>query len=342
MKFKDILANPDIAARWQKVRQYFFLRESTYDMTRRCNLTCDGCYFYTGEKQFSVDNHDLGAWRELFVSERERGITYVVLAGAEPSLVPDILRVAFEEIPLGCIATNGLIRIDPDIDYKLHISVWGNEASSKTIRGAECLDKQLENYAGDARAVFIYTFTGTNLEEATEVVPRLCEAGCKVSFNVFSAPIGYTGPLRLTRTQRQRMAAIEADLLSRYPNEVLFSPYNIEVHAGEASLHERFGCTYPRQNREAHSGLGKTFRQYRSDLSWDPSAACCVPDTDCDDCRHYAAGSAIVTSRLFRHSDDPVAFANWLDYVDTYLSVWVKGYSKSPNLIATPADRMVS
>jgi hypothetical protein len=57
-----------------------------------------------------------------------------------------------------------------------------------------------------------------------------------------------------------------------------------------------------------------------------------VPDTECTDCRHYAAGSAVVTARLFRHACDPDTFMSWLDYVDTYLAVWVMGYDKGENL----------
>ena len=85
-------------------------------------------------------------------------------------------------------------------------------------------------------------------------------------------------------------------------------------------------------NPSTSLGLGRSFRQYRTDLTWDRDAACCVPDTDCADCRHYAAGSAIVTAKMFRHADDPMAFRSWLDYVDTYLAVWVMGYEKSANL----------
>jgi len=54
-------------------------------------------------------------------------------------------------------------------------------------------------------------------------------------------------------------------------------------------------------------------------LVLDRDAACCVPDTDCEECRHYAAGSAVVTARLYRHVTDPNTFKSWLDYVDTYL-----------------------
>jgi len=87
-KFSDLLAQPEVKERWEKVRKYFFLRESTYDMSNRCNLRCDGCYYYEGEKQFAAENGESQAWRRLMQSEAARGITYVVLAGAEPSLVP--------------------------------------------------------------------------------------------------------------------------------------------------------------------------------------------------------------------------------------------------------------
>lgn len=85
-------------------------------------------------------------------------------------------------------------------------------------------------------------------------------------------------------------------------------------------------------NPSTHIGLGRSFRQYRTDLNWDREVACCVPDTDCEDCRHYAAGSAVVTARLHGHAKDPEHFKAWLDYVDTYLAVWVMGYEKSENL----------
>ena len=127
-------------------------------------------------------------------------------------------------------------------------------------------------------------------------------------------------------------------LLSDHPEHILFSPYNAVAHTRLTGLHDLYGCSYPRMNPSAEMGLGRSFRQYRTDLSWDRGAACCVPDTDCPDCRHYAAGSAIVTARLFRHATDPDLFKSWLDYVDTYLSVWVMGYEKGKNLCDHPVD----
>ena len=332
-KFSDLIADPVVKARWEKVRRYFFLRESTYDMTRRCNIRCNGCYYYEGEKQHTRENGRPEEWRRLMQEEKARGITFVVLAGAEPSLVPELCRVCYAEIPLGCIATNGLKRIPEDVGYRLHISVWGDDETSLATRNApDMLARQLENYAGDPRAVFVYTFTRHNIGQAETVVRQLADHEARVTFNMFSAPVGYGGDLRHTPISLAETRRTMIDLLQQYPDTVLFSWYSAMAHTHEKGLHDLFGCSYPRQNLSTDVGLGRSFRQYRTDLTWDRDAACCVPDTDCADCRHYAAASAVVTARLFRHAVDPKTFRSWLDFVDTYLAVWVRDYPKGENL----------
>lgn len=332
-RFSEILTDQAIRERWEKVRKYFFLRESTYDMTNRCNVRCEGCYYYEGEKQFATENKDPDAWKKLMQSEKARGITYVVLAGAEPSLVPELCGVCFEEMPLGAIASNGLKFIPRSVNYRIHLSVWGNDATSRKIRHAgEMLRRQVENYSGDPRAVFVYTFTRENIDQVREVADSLVENGCRLTFNVFSAPVGYDGPLRHTPASLAETRKAMVDLLSIYPDHVLFSHYSAVAHTHRQSLHNLYSCLYPRVNPSSDPGLGRSFRQYRTDLTWDRSASCCVPDTDCADCRHYASGSAVVTARMFRHATDPETFKAWLDYADTYLAVWVMGYDKSPNL----------
>jgi len=345
-KFSEIIAEPNIRERWEKVRKYFFLRESTYDMTNRCNIRCEACYYYEGEKQFAGENNDPEAWRNLMRAEKDRGITYVVLAGAEPSLVPELCKVCYQEIPLGSIASNGLKRIPPPINYKIHISVWGNDITSLKIRKAKnMLIRQTENYKDDPRAVFVYTFTRCNIDQAHEIAETLSAHECKLTFNLFSAPVGYNGPLRHTIKSLGQTRKTMIDLLRRYPDQILFSYYNVVAHTHRNSLHDLYSCSYPRMNPSTDIGLGRSFRQYRTDLTWDRSVACCVPDTDCVDCRHYAAGSAVVTARLFRHASDPETFKAWLDYVDNYLAVWVMNYEKGDNLsnylVAPPGHRII-
>ncbi len=334
-KFSDLLTYPDVKARWEKVRKYFFLRESTYDMSNRCNIRCDGCYYFEGDKQFAVENLSPEDWRKLMQAEKARGITYVVLAGAEPSLVPELLEVCYSEMPLGSIATNGFKKIPESVGYKIHISAWGNdETSLKTRKAKNLLKKQIENYQNDPRAVFVYTYTRENINEVSEVAADLVAHGCKLTFNVFSSPVGYTGPLRHDSESLLRIRSSMIALLNQYPQNILFSAYNAVAHTSPQGLHDLYGCSYPRCNPSQDIGLGRSFRQYRTDLNWDRSVACCVPDTDCDDCRHYAAGSAVVTARLYRHVNSLAAFQSWLDYVDTYLAVWVMGYEKGENLCA--------
>ena len=335
-KFSEIIADPVIRERWEKVRKFFFLRESTYDMSNRCNIRCEGCYYFTGEKQFAAENSNEDSWRQLLQSEKERGITFAVLAGAEPSLVAHLCRICHQVIPLGAIATNGLKAIPREIDYRIHISVWGNDQTSAAIRKApNMLARQMANYQEDPRAVFVYTFTPGNIDEAREVTELLHNNGQQITFNMFSAPIGYQGHLRHNEETLRKTRAMMSALLTEYPQTVLFSTYNIVAHTEKLGLHDLFSCSYPRMNPSTDIGLGRSFRQYRTDLQWDRSAACCVPDTDCPDCRHYAAGSAVVTARMYRHAIDPETFSAWLDYVDTYLAVWVRGYDKGLNLCNT-------
>ena len=342
-KFKQLLQEPDIRRRWQKVRKYFFLRESTYDMTRKCNMRCEGCYYYEGDKQNKDEVTDPESWRHLMKEEKKRGITFVVLAGAEPCLVPDLCEVCYEEIPWGAIATNGVKKIPDRVGYKIHISAWGNDETSAQLRGYKnLLARQIDNYRNDPRSVFIYTFTPYNIDESLEVADFLVQNNAKISFNVFSAPVGYSGSLRHTPQSLQKMNQAMLKLIKQYPDNVIFSQYNATVHTHPDSLDDLFSCPYPRRNESNDIGLGRSFRQYRTDLKWDRSASCCVPDTDCADCRHYAAGSAVVTSKLYRHAKNPDSFKAWLDYVDTYLAVWVMGYEKDQNLcdnyVAPPGE----
>ena len=71
--------------------------------------------------------------------------------------------------------------------------------------------------------------------------------------------------------------------LTLHSGTVLFSPYSAVAHTHRFGLHDLYACPYPRMNPSTAIGLGRSFRQYRTDLTWNRSASCCVPDTDCVD-----------------------------------------------------------
>lgn len=352
MGFTEYLQVPELAERYRKVKKYFYLRESAYDVTSVCQLRCEGCYFFEGDKHKTLDHRDPAAWRAFFEQERRRGITYVVLAGAEPALVPRVLEACHDVIPLGSIASNGLKAIPRDIGYRIHLSVWGNSAGDPKYRrwangkpGPDCLPAQLRNYRDDGRVIFVFTFNHENVDELDEVAERIHGSGHKLTFNVFSSPNGSRSPLQLREVlKRTRDKMLQTR--ERYPETVIYSQYNAEVHTQPAGLHDLFGCVYPRaQMLSGHnvtSGIGTTFRSYRTDFTHSMQSDCCVPDTDCADCRHYAAGSAIVSSRLGTHVNSEQRFRGWLDYVDTYLAVWLREYKKGTDLYNAPADSAFS
>jgi organic radical activating enzyme len=351
MSFTQYLQVPELAERYRKVKKYFFLRESAYDVTSTCQLRCEGCYYFEGDKHTTRDNRDPQAWTAFFEDEKRRGITYVVLAGAEPALVPKVLQACYDVIPFGSIASNGLKKIDPAVRYRLHLSVWGNSEGDPKYRrwangkpGPDCLPSQLRNYRDDARVIFVYTFNNDNVDQLDEVVEQIRDEGHKLTFNVFSTPARDRSPLQLREAfKRTRDKMLWA--MDEYPETVIYSRYNAEVHTQPAGLHDLFGCVYPRAQQQfgtAGAGITGTFRSYRTDLTHAAASDCCVPDTDCADCRHYAAGSAIVSSRLALHVESETRFRCWLDYVDTYLAVWVIGYEKGADLYRAPADHAVA
>jgi hypothetical protein len=340
MSFSEYMMKEELQERYQKVRKYFYLCESAYDVSSACQLRCDGCYYFHGEKYKAQDVRDVVAWRDFFQREKTRGINYVNLAGAEPALVPQILKVCHEIIPLGTVFTNGLKPITRDVAFRIHISIWGNKDGDPIYRryygnrpGPYCLPIQLNNYREDHRVIFVYTFNEMNVDQVDDVIGKVSDEGHKITFNIFSAPVGSYSGLRLEHHLRRTRAKI-LEMMEQYPEAIVYSYYNAEVHTDSLSLYSKFGCPYPRANIGLLNkrGLGSSFRSYRTDLTHQAEADCCVPDTACKDCRHYAAGSAIVTSRLKMHCESEERFRGWLDYVDTYLAIWIPGYELGSKL----------
>jgi MoaA/NifB/PqqE/SkfB family radical SAM enzyme len=348
------LADTDVRAVYDNVRRHRIII-SGYDVTRRCNLRCEGCFFFEGDRADGyADDVDLEAYRRFFRAERERGITYPHLAGAEPALVQDRLRAAAESFDQGLVYTNGTLPIDPDLPFMLHISVWGNRETDRKYRGADVLGKALELYGGDDRAIFMYTMNHGNIDHLPEIVRMVHDAGSRISFSHYSPTRLYNRKLagtdeRRTRTFRistaqdnlclndldlDRARRVSDEMMAGFPDTVVYSPYYNETVSAPGPLfaidaQTGMATDCPILNKPYH-------RQYHTDLSWDDSE-CCIPNVDCRSCRHYVSVYSLVMDRMRDHLASRQSFVRWLDVVDTWLALHVRGYRRSRILLREAA-----
>lgn len=338
MSFTQFLSVPEISERYYRIKPYFSFHNSAYDVSAACQLRCQDCFYFASGQSRVKPVRDPTAWRYLFREEKARGVNFAILAGAEPSLVPEILRAASETIPTGFIASNGLKPIPRDIGYRINISVWGDRTSDPLLRpylnsraATDSLGTALRNYAGDTRAVFSYTFNAWNIAAADEPAARIAGEGHQLTFNVFSpSENGPDSPLQVSGVL-SRIRDKMLELMDRFTEAVLYSPYNVEVHTHPASLSRLFGCPFPRGR--ARAGLppvpGRSnYRSYLADLSHLGDQSCCMPSQSCDGCRSYGAGAFIVPANMLLHARSEAAFRAWLDYFDTYLSVFFLDYHR--------------
>jgi len=325
MRLEQYLENPDILQRYRKIKPYFKFKESLYEVTNKCQLRCQGCYYFTGSKHEVTAIEQVQSWLETFRLESKRGVTFANIAGAEPSLVPSILSAVASQIKHGVIYTNGLKVIPEDIPYMIHISIWGNDETDELYRGANCLTRQLKNYKDDPRAVFVYTFNKHNIDDVDGVIDKVISNGNSIAFNFFSSTFEGDNELKFDKEALLKLRNKLLYIAELKSPSVLVTPYLVEVHTNSEGLYNQFGCPYPRKAKIKSFGVGSTFKNIRADLT-EVYDSCCNPDIDCNDCRSYAAGSVILSSAMPKHIQDEAKFRGWLDYVDCYLATFFPNY----------------
>lgn len=332
------LRDDTLRAKWQKIRNHdFAIRISGYDITNRCNLRCEGCFFFEGElsSHFNSDR-DLSEYRAFFAAEKKRGITFPHFAGAEPALVPDRLAVAAEFWQQGLVYSNGTVKLARELPFMIHISLWGGEETDKRLRGGKVLERAIRNYRGDPRAIFLYTINPQNIADIPAVVKKMEDNGLRISFNHFSASRQYKNKIRegeathagstfrlssrdsnlvFSKNDLLRTKDLVGQMITQYPQTVVYSPYYNEfVNGGD-----------PIFDLDASSGVAKNcailsmpyHRQHHTDFSYSDTE-CCIANVDCSECRHYVSVYTLMMSRMREAMKSAEAFAAWLDVYYTW------------------------
>lgn len=316
------------------------LRTTGYDISSTCNLNCEGCFYFSGARSnIETDTSEIGDWEAFFQTQAENGINYAYLAGAEPSLVPERLRLAARHIRYGMIFSNGTRRIPDDIPYRIHISMWGADETSGLARGANVNAKALRNYAGDARALFVYTIHKRNIGEIRDAVAACHAAGVPITFNYFSATTDYLKKLqdaasndaayfRFSKADDNLMldaadfAAARAELtrlMAAYPDTVLYSldydrwvsgpssPYTLDAD-GIAE-----DCAFRTDPWHRHFQIGREASPEK----------CGNPNVDCSECRTYAAGLTSWTRHVASQAPADSARADWTQAFLTWKQIFL-------------------
>jgi MoaA/NifB/PqqE/SkfB family radical SAM enzyme len=123
-------------------------------ITSNCNLKCAGCYAAaTGTlcNQKTRNTLDLEQWIKIIKEAKELGIFAFIIAGGEPFLMPDLLKISEEfKDRLFLIFTNGTILKDNDItrlkrlkNTVIMVSIEGDQALTDKRRGLGVYEKAI-------------------------------------------------------------------------------------------------------------------------------------------------------------------------------------------------------
>ena len=175
-------------------------------ITSSCNLHCAGCYSRCNDAtvdsepvmQLSADD-----WANIFDEAQSLGVSFIMLAGGEPMLRPEVIKKAAEKPDiLFPIFTNGtymsesyLKLLDEHRNLVPVLSIEGGKKITDERRGEGVYDKQTSNMDELGRRGILFgasvTVTTENIEEVTspEFVGDLARRGCRLIIYIEFVPV---------------------------------------------------------------------------------------------------------------------------------------------------------
>lgn len=335
----------ELRNRYKRAREIIglFARSSFYEISHRCNLRCEGCYFFDNDSHIHDDDAtSIRVYEDFFATERLRGIRIGQFFGAEPALYQERLIAATKYFPHGNLGTNGSIKISDEVSMRIHISVWGDRKMDEKLRGKSVFRSALANYSGDPRAIVALTLTSCNLGGAREVVKMCKENGIPVTFNMYTPSINFSKKLeqsakhdnshfrfstvkknpsfhRIEDLYRARDTVDE--LLDDFPETVYYShSYNHWI----TSPGPRFTINpYDSIALDCGNRVGGKYFIFSINTKRDTAAKCSHSNINCQDCRVYGAGWSTRMLPRLHDVEEKVSFIEWLDLLDVFRKIFI-------------------
>jgi len=304
------------------------IRSSIYDVTNKCNLRCKGCFFFSsGEHKAAAEEMDTNKWEAFIDKEMDRGVNLAILIGGEPTLYLDRVEAFYKRLPTFC-ATNGLIKIPRDRfpDMMLGISLWGDEADEKILRGKDTFSISSKNYEGDPNVYYLYTLTPKQIGKTERIIRKISGTGLKVHLQLLSNDEGVDG-FSWGPEQLEAIRVEMDDMLDRYPETVISSKYYHEIITTGKMLGRTFGwdecpsVTHPLDHRDPHPRRLIEFIRWASDLN--TMHRCCTSETrDCSSCKDGAAHMSWVMVNKRAHIRTTQDLQNWIEVYEMFAKLY--------------------
>jgi MoaA/NifB/PqqE/SkfB family radical SAM enzyme len=219
-------------------------------ITDQCNLHCAGCYARANASRFAIDaGGRLSAddWDDIFAQAEALGICFILLAGGEPLMRPDILeRAAKHTNILFPVFTNGTLLqgkalelFDAQRNLTPILSIEGDAAHTDARRGGGVhtrLTDAMRSLA-ERRILFGASITATRENLASVIndhfLASLKENGCKLVFYVEYVPVAEaTQSLAMTEAERITLNGRLETLRSREDDMVYIAFPGDELASG--------------------------------------------------------------------------------------------------------------
>jgi len=201
------------------------------DVTSKCNLSCNHCFYFKNPEYVPVTELSLEEWEAKLKEIYKNGIRRLCIVGGEPSLKIEVLRLANNIFPYIDICSNGLIRIPEEINHRIFISIDGTDAYNKQYRGREILKKISENYYNDKRVVVLMTLNNLNYKDIGYVAEYAL--GNKLQSLVFSlfTPMNSDEELYFDDASRKNIINTIIETKKKYPALIKMNKFSLNWYA---------------------------------------------------------------------------------------------------------------
>ena len=225
-------------------------------VTSKCNLHCEGCYHQALRAKTDAEMTDERLER-LVDEAKELGISFIVLAGGEPLMRPNILDIS-KRTPeiMFLMFTNGLLlsdeilkRISENKNIVPLLSLEGYQIDTDGRRGTGVYNQLLNSIAKLKNKGLFWgtslTMTRTNFAEVTNdsFIKQLVDNGCKLFMLVEYTPvIAGTEDWVLSEEQRSKVIEIRNNFRKKYSAMFIALPWDEEeiggcLSAGRGFIH---------------------------------------------------------------------------------------------------------